>query len=87
MSVVVYPLKYATALDDHYQYRDQTVVVPGIVSVLRNMTRGGAPAPASNTPATQGLPIFSADPRQNAVIVRDRSANMAGYRQLITQLD
>lgn len=87
VSVVVYPLNYATALDDHYRYRDQTVVVPGIVSVLRDMTRGGAPAPASNMPATQGLPMFSADTRQNAVIVRDRSANMAGYRQLITQLD
>lgn len=87
VSVVVYPLKYATAMDDSYQYRDQTVVVPGIVSVLRDMNRGGAPTSTTNTPATQGLPMFSADPRQNAVIVRDRSADMAGYRQLIAQLD
>ncbi|WP_414947320.1 secretin N-terminal domain-containing protein, partial [Klebsiella pneumoniae] len=30
---------------------------------------------------------FSADPRQNAVIIRDRQANMPIYRSLITQLD
>ncbi|MDI8992978.1 hypothetical protein MJI20_27730, partial [Salmonella enterica subsp. enterica serovar Anatum] len=29
----------------------------------------------------------AADPRQNAVIVRDYAANMAGYRKLITELD
>lgn len=87
VSVAVYPLKYATAVDDHYQYRDQSVVVPGIVSVLRDMNRAGAPSANSTSPAVQGLPLFSADPRQNAVIVRDRSANMAGYRQLISELD
>lgn len=87
VSVVVYPLKYATAMDDSYQYRNQTVVVPGIVSVLRDMNRGSAPTSTSNVPTAQGLPMFSADPRQNAVIVRDRSANMEGYRQLISQLD
>ncbi|MCD3016439.1 EscC/YscC/HrcC family type III secretion system outer membrane ring protein, partial [Salmonella enterica subsp. enterica serovar Enteritidis] len=31
--------------------------------------------------------MFAADPRQNAVIVRDYAANMAGYRKLITELD
>ncbi|VDY41788.1 outer membrane secretin SsaC [Salmonella enterica subsp. arizonae] len=31
--------------------------------------------------------MFAADPRQNAVIVRDYSVNMAGYRKLITELD
>lgn len=94
VSLIVYPLKYATAEDDHYQYRDQTVVVPGIVSVLRDMSRGSSPAMNSSSPATssssaamQGLPMFSADPRQNAVIVRDRSVNMAGYRKLISELD
>lgn len=87
VSLVVYPLKYATAVDDHYQYRDQNVVVPGIVSVLRDMSRGSAPTTSSSSAATQGLPMFSADPRQNAVIVRDRSVNMAGYRKLIGELD
>lgn len=87
VSLVVFPLKYATAVDDHYQYRDQNVVVPGIVSVLRDMSRGSAPTTGGSSAATQGLPMFSADPRQNAVIVRDRSANMAGYRKLIHELD
>ncbi|MDI5405245.1 hypothetical protein MJM25_29545, partial [Salmonella enterica subsp. enterica serovar Lubbock] len=44
--------------------------------------------PASSTnngsPATQALPMFAADPRQNAVIVRDYAANMAGYRNKIS---
>ncbi len=31
--------------------------------------------------------MFAADPRQNAVIVRDYAANMAGYRKLITELN
>lgn len=87
VSLVVFPLKYATAVDDHYQYRDQNVVVPGIVSVLRDMSRGSAPAAAAGSAATEGLPMFSADSRQNAVIVRDRAVNMAGYRKLISELD
>lgn len=87
VSLTVYPLKYATAMDDSYQYRDQTVVVPGIVSVLRDMSRGSTPTTDTLSPATLGLPMFSADPRQNAVIVRDRSVNMAGYRKLISELD
>ena len=87
VSSIVYPLKYATAMDDRYQYRDQTVVVPGIVSVLREMNQGSAPATDKGTASTQGLPMFSADPRQNAVIVRDRSVNMDGYRKLISELD
>lgn len=90
VSVSVYPLKYATAMDEQYQYRDQTVVVPGIVSVLRDMNHGAATSPTGSTAGAstgQGLPTFSADPRQNAVIVRDRQANMNEYRTLITQLD
>lgn len=91
VSLTVYPLKYASAMDDRYQYRDQTVVVPGIVSVLRDMSSSSAPtaptSPGASSPATQGLPMFSADPRQNAVIIRDRTINMAGYRKLINELD
>ncbi|KML18199.1 outer membrane secretin SsaC [Leclercia adecarboxylata] len=87
VSLAVYPLKYATAVDDHYQFRDQNVIVPGIVSVLRDMNRGSTPTASGSSAATQGLPMFSADPRQNAVIVRDRSVNMAGYRKLIGELD
>lgn len=86
VSMNIYPLKYATAMDDRYQYRDQTVSIPGIVSVLRDMSRGSGGG-SESTPQTQGLPMFSADPRQNAVIVRDYAANMAGYGKLIAALD
>ncbi|SUG42839.1 outer membrane secretin SsaC [Salmonella enterica subsp. arizonae] len=89
VSVSIYTLKYATAMDTQYQYRDQAVVVPGVVSVLREMSKSSVPASSTNngSPATQELPMFAADPRQNAVIVRDYSVNMAGYRKLITELD
>ncbi|EAN4326466.1 SPI-2 type III secretion system protein SpiA [Salmonella enterica subsp. enterica serovar Oslo] len=89
VSVSIYTLKYATAMDTQYQYRDQSVVVPGVVSVLREMSKTSVPASSTNngSPATQALPMFAADPRQNAVIVRDYAANMAGYRKLITELD
>jgi type III secretion protein C len=88
VSVAVYPLKYATATDENYQYRDQTVVLPGIVSVLREMGRASVTT-AGTAAVTQdtGLPLFSADSRQNAVIVRDRTTNMASYRKLIQELD
>ncbi|EAZ4876957.1 SPI-2 type III secretion system protein SpiA [Salmonella enterica] len=89
VSVGIYTLKYATAMDTQYQYRDQVVVVPGVVSVLREMSKTGVPVSSTNngSPAIQALPMFAADPRQNAVIVRDYAANMAGYRKLITELD
>ncbi|VEA77385.1 outer membrane secretin SsaC [Salmonella enterica subsp. arizonae] len=44
VSVNIYTLKYATAMDTQYQYRDQAVVVPGVVSVLREMSKSGVPA-------------------------------------------
>lgn len=88
VSVHVYPLKYASAMDSQYQYRDQTVVVPGLVSVLRDMNRGTITTSASGAPSEQvGLPAFSADPRQNAVVVRDHQANMSIYSKLLDELD
>lgn len=86
ITVNVYPLKYATAIDDKYQYRDKTVTVPGIISVLRDMN-GGASTSSTTSPNASGLPSFSVDPRQNAVIIRDKEANMPNYRKLITALD
>ncbi|MGP6380753.1 EscC/YscC/HrcC family type III secretion system outer membrane ring protein [Yersinia bercovieri] len=89
-TVSVFQLKYASAADSSYQYRDQQVKLPGLVSVLREMTM------ANNLPLVGGKgqtnspispPLFSADPRQNAIIVRDRQVNMPIYRSLIAQLD
>ncbi|WP_342220971.1 EscC/YscC/HrcC family type III secretion system outer membrane ring protein [Candidatus Fukatsuia endosymbiont of Tuberolachnus salignus] len=94
-AVKVFTLKYASATDSDYQYRDQQVKVPGLVSVLREMSAssslpmGSMAAAATDGVKAQstGLPLFSADPRQNAIIVRDRQLNMPIYQSLINQLD
>lgn len=39
-TVKVFQLKYASAADSTYQYRDQQVQLPGLVSVLREMSAG-----------------------------------------------
>ncbi len=88
--VKVFQLKYASAADSTYQYRDQEVKLPGLVSVLREMSAGNHLPLAGEKDqgdAPASMPLFSADPRQNAVIIRDRQANMPMYRSLITQLD
>lgn len=96
-TVAIFPLKYANAADSSYGYRNQTVTVPGVTSVLRDMAQGKAllqPAPMSDgkvaavpTVDTSGLPTFSADTRQNAVLVRDRKKNISLYAELIPKLD
>jgi type III secretion protein C len=90
-TVAIYLLKYASAADTSYSYRSQTVTVPGVVSVLREMAQGRAlPLPDNKTPApadASGLPTFSADTRQNAVLIRDRRKNMNLYADLIPKLD
>ncbi|PHV11492.1 EscC/YscC/HrcC family type III secretion system outer membrane ring protein [Chitinimonas sp. BJB300] len=90
-AVDVYALKYASAGDTSYSYRSQNVVVPGVVSVLREMAQGKALPLADNKgPAptdTSALPTFAADPRQNAVLIRDRKKNMGLYNDLIAKLD
>ncbi|MFM5540438.1 EscC/YscC/HrcC family type III secretion system outer membrane ring protein [Aeromonas veronii] len=90
-TVVVFPLKYASASDTSYSYRNQNVVVPGVVSVLREMAQGHTiPLPENKNPLSVeggGVPTFSADLRQNAVLVKDRQQNMVLYKNLIPQLD
>lgn len=94
--VQVFPLMYASATDVSYKYRNQSVIVPGVVSVLRDMSGSdslklGQNATAQQTEAnslqSDSGPLFSADSRQNAVIVRDRAVNMSLYQKLIAQLD
>lgn len=90
-AIELFALNYAAAEDMQYTYRDQQVVVPGVVSVLKDMAQGktlplgenqGEPPLEDRT-----LPMFSADPRQNAVLVRDRKLNLPLYADLIAQLD
>lgn len=94
--VSVFPLTYASATDVTYKYRNQSVTVPGVVSVLRDMSGSdslklGKTVTAQQTEATglsqENSPLFSADSRQNAVIIRDRAVNMPLYKKLISQLD
>lgn len=89
-TVNVFPLKYASAADSDYQYRSQNVRLPGLVSVLRELSLGNnlpLAAGKKSEDLYSGTPVFSADPRQNAVIIRDRQVNMPLYRSLIAQLD
>ncbi|MCO2278088.1 EscC/YscC/HrcC family type III secretion system outer membrane ring protein [Pseudomonas aeruginosa] len=86
-----FALRYATAADMNYSYRGQEVVVPGVVTVLREMMQGRALPLKENhgqsQSADRALPMLSVDPRQNAVIVRDRKINLPIYDDLIAQLD
>lgn len=92
--VRVIPLRFASAVDTTYQYRSKSITVPGVVSVLREMS-GGESVRQDNVSIEQqqrgnvnaNSPQFSADPRQNAVVVRDREINMPMYTSIINQLD
>lgn len=87
-AVRVFPLKYASATDSVYQYRSQPVNIPGLVTVLKEMDQGTkvANATAGTTSSVSG-PVFAADPRRNAIIVRGSAGDMATYGSLIKQLD
>lgn len=87
-AVRVYPLKYASATDSVYEYRSQSVNVPGLVSVLKEMNQGTQVADATaGIKSNNSGPVFSADPRRNAIIVRGSASDMATYGSLIKQLD
>jgi type III secretion protein C len=93
-AVTLFPLQYASASDMTYHYREQQVVVPGVVSVLKTMSgpQGlsvdeGELLEREESGVRANTPQFSADPRQNAVIVRDREISMPIYHRLISQLD
>ncbi len=89
--IELFPLKYAAATDSTYDYRDEHVIVPGVVSLLREITQGRTPQvsndKAAHTASDDVLPMFSADARQNAVVVRDKKINLPLYAKLIAQLD
>lgn len=89
-SIRVFPLRYASAADITYQYRQQDVVVPGVVSILSKMRADNALPVADGKEGAEvnvGPTQFSADPTQNAVLVRARESNMSVYQTLIEQLD
>ncbi len=90
--IELFPLRYAAATDVTYDYRSEHVTVPGVVSLLREMTQGRTPQLSNDKAAHAAasdnvLPMFSADVRQNAVIVRDKKINLPLYAKLIARLD
>lgn len=89
--IQLFPLKYASAADSSYSYRGQKVVIPGIVSMLKEMAQGRTLPLQENQgqqqAADRSLPMFSADVQQNAVIVRDRKINIPLYDSLIRKFD
>lgn len=56
-----FPLKYASASDSNYNYRGQQVVVPGTVSMLKEMAQGRTLPLQENQGATTTLRPISAD--------------------------
>lgn len=86
----IFPLRFASAADATYEYRQQKVVVPGVVSVLNQMKSGNA-LPLGDGKSTESRDVsatqFSANPSQNSVIVRTKEVDMPLYQQLIAQLD
>lgn len=89
-TVELFPLRYANALDTTYRYRQESVIVPGVISMLREMVPGlitnNIPGQEKNL-VERSAPTFTADPRQNAVVVRDKKNKMGLYASLIKQVD
>ncbi|EBY6849557.1 EscC/YscC/HrcC family type III secretion system outer membrane ring protein [Salmonella enterica subsp. enterica] len=84
----IFPLQFVSATDTKYHYRSQEVIVPGLVSVLNQMKSGAflGSQTGEESPDTSSVQ-FSADPSQNAIIVRAREVDMPLYRQLIKKMD
>ncbi|WP_133407984.1 EscC/YscC/HrcC family type III secretion system outer membrane ring protein [Parashewanella tropica] len=80
--VKVYKLNYASASDSKYSYRTQDVVVPGLVTVLQEMSKN-----LKGSANTSTGPTFAADPRQNAIIVKGSTQEQKTYSSIIKQLD
>ncbi|MCV5224862.1 EscC/YscC/HrcC family type III secretion system outer membrane ring protein, partial [Escherichia coli] len=65
--VELIPLKYASATDRSISYRDQSITVPGIASVLSRVVGGVqtqiADSASVQTSPVNGLPAEAAKPR------------------------
>jgi type III secretion protein C len=122
--VMVFPLKYASVADRTIKYREQTLTIPGVVTLLNELFGlGNVPSAAgsedlrsgpgknmanraqaeSNNVMTQMVSrnnhfkkeadsfatstTFSADIRNNSVLVRDDSRRRQEYSALIASLD
>jgi len=87
--VKVFPLRYASAADIDYSYRNQTLKMPGVATQMQQIlgsTSGGG-AVSKTKGADSSLPKIIADPRQNAVTVMGLASHMQMYASLVHDLD
>lgn len=67
--VMTFPLKYASVADRTIHYRDQTLVIPGVATMLSELMSGKRPAPTS----TSGVEGNMAVPDSNAMMQNTQS--------------
>ncbi|MCX8957616.1 type III secretion system outer membrane ring subunit SctC [Erwinia psidii] len=72
--VMTFPLKYASVADRTIHYRDQTLVIPGVATMLNELMNGkrAAPTSANGSEATMG--------------VQDNNAMMQNTQSLLARL-
>jgi type III secretion protein C len=94
--VDIIPLKYATAIDRVIEYRDQSIQVPGVASILQRIltgaqvnlaTQSDSKRSAKQSQESSVLAKIEAEPSLNAIIVRDNQSRLPLYRELVKQLD
>ncbi|EBT7486504.1 EscC/YscC/HrcC family type III secretion system outer membrane ring protein [Salmonella enterica] len=92
-TIRAFKLKNASAVDTKYSYRNQTVNVPGVASILKDMVKNGSlntdgkePVSLSGVFLSGGAQITS-DHRQNSIIIKDKELVMPIYEDLIKILD
>lgn len=94
-TIEVFPLKYALAYDQVHTVRGEKVTTKGVATILHELVGNGQTAQVSvtdeNDVKTMAEPspvaTIKANQRLNAVVIRDKPANMALYSELINSLD
>ena len=91
--VRIFKLKNTSATDITYSYRNEKVIIPGVAVLLNNILKAGT-LPTNEKLDTSfsgfflnGSAQITADPRQNAIIVKDREITMPLYEEIIQALD
>ncbi|ATZ12626.1 type III secretion system outer membrane ring subunit SctC [Erwinia amylovora] len=85
--VMTFPLRYASVADRTIHYRDQTVVIPGVATMLNELMNGkrAAPASASGIDSTPGGPDTNSMMQNTQTLLsrlssRNKTSNRAGGR-------
>ncbi|CCP01844.1 Type III secretion system outer membrane pore HrcC [Erwinia amylovora Ea644] len=85
--VMTFPLRYASVADRTIHYRDQTVVIPGVATMLNELMNGkrSAPASASGIESTPGGPDTNSMIQNTQTLLsrlssHNKTSNRAGGR-------